>query len=182
MSGGKSHNLRAALSLFASQDWPASLSRPSGDKKKKKSLSLTRGSADGWAPRDLSRDAVLWKRPASYGLRVEVPLPPGPKACCFPKACAKCIWRQHPQRPLRAPERSTHTPSQVRPLPEHPSLDQYHPSGIIQIRASVQSRLPTPPPPHPKRLERQILKLFAQRELLKRSQINMHVKLISCIS
>lgn len=63
---------------------------------------------------------------------------------------------------------------------EHSVLDQSHPLGIIQVCETRGSRPPAPPPPYPERLERQILKLLAQRELLKRSQINMHAKLISC--
>ena len=56
------------------------------------------------------------------------------------------------------------------------------PQASAGFAPACRSRPPAPPPPYPKRLERQILKLLAQRELLKRSQINMHVKLISCIS
>lgn len=58
---------------------------------------------------------------------------------------------------------------------------RWPPSGTTRILHVILAP-PTPPSPYPQRLETQILKLLAQREPLKRSQINMHVKLISFIS
>lgn len=55
------------------------------------------------------------------------------------------------------------------------------PPDTTRIRHVIPAP-PTPLLPYPRRLETQILKVLAQREPLKRSQINMHVKLISFIS
>lgn len=151
---------------------------PSG-RKQKASRSFTgvrlTGRGDTWQGCRIALDVVV-SAPRSLHLQVlrlsvyqrrEQNAPGGVSILNIPRTC----WGQHP-----CPQ-DTWGSAWAPCSPWGPPLQ-----ASFRLVCTCRSHLPAPPPPYPQRLERQILKLLAQRELLKRSQINMHVKLISCIS